>query len=144
MQQSGFSNVYNLDGSIFAWANEGRPVYRGDKQVDEVHPYNQSGGTFCMIDVSPKNGNPIHSDSQGCQLDLGGIVDSVFVMGKSCAFFPFFPETGSGPDHAWGTQYAFGFDQCPDGLHWIRGRMVMGGGMGGAPWDRPVVWIVMA
>ena len=27
----GFTNVHNLEGSIFAWANEGRPVYRGEQ-----------------------------------------------------------------------------------------------------------------
>ena len=31
--------VWNLEGSIFEWANSGRAVYRGEKQVGEVHPY---------------------------------------------------------------------------------------------------------
>lgn len=31
--------VYDLEGSIFAWANSGRPVFRGDERVDVVHPY---------------------------------------------------------------------------------------------------------
>jgi hypothetical protein len=31
--------VYNLEGSIFEWANSGRPVYRGEERVSVVHPY---------------------------------------------------------------------------------------------------------
>ncbi len=37
----GFTNVHNLEGSIFAWANEGRPVYQGEREVRQVHPYNK-------------------------------------------------------------------------------------------------------
>jgi len=33
------SNVSNLEGSIFAWANEDRPVYQGETAVPKVHPY---------------------------------------------------------------------------------------------------------
>lgn len=39
LQKRGFGKVYNLEGSIFAWANEGRPVYRRDERVHKVHPY---------------------------------------------------------------------------------------------------------
>jgi rhodanese-related sulfurtransferase len=46
LQQAGFTNVRQLEGSIFQWANEGRPVYRGDKQVNEVHPYNKTWGKY--------------------------------------------------------------------------------------------------
>ena len=31
--------LMNLEGSIFEWANEGRPVFRGAIPVSEVHPY---------------------------------------------------------------------------------------------------------
>ena len=31
--------VWNLEGSIFEWANSGRPVYRDQEEVDRVHPY---------------------------------------------------------------------------------------------------------
>ena len=44
LQKRGFEKVYNLEGSIFAWANEGRAVYRGDERVDEVHPYDRVWG----------------------------------------------------------------------------------------------------
>ena len=33
--------IWNLEGSIFEWANSGRPVYRGDVEVDRVHPYDR-------------------------------------------------------------------------------------------------------
>ena len=34
----GYTNVLNLKGSIFEWANDGLPIYRGDKRVQTVHP----------------------------------------------------------------------------------------------------------
>ena len=49
LQQSGFNNIYNLKGSIFAWANEGRPLYRGLVRVQEVHPYNQQWGQLLEV-----------------------------------------------------------------------------------------------
>lgn len=44
LQKRGFEKVYNLEGSIFAWANEGRPVYRGGERVQFVHPYDRIWG----------------------------------------------------------------------------------------------------
>ncbi len=44
LQAAGFTNVYNLDGSIFRWANEGRPVYRNDQPVEQVHPFDAVWG----------------------------------------------------------------------------------------------------
>lgn len=44
LQNQGFTNVANLKGSIFRWANEGRPVYRDDRPVTAVHPYNSTWG----------------------------------------------------------------------------------------------------
>ena len=41
---AGFTNVANLEGSIFRWANEGRPVVRGGRKADKVHPYNGTWG----------------------------------------------------------------------------------------------------
>ena len=46
LQAEGVPDVVNLEGSIFAWANEGRAVYRGDAAVSEVHPYNDSWGAL--------------------------------------------------------------------------------------------------
>jgi rhodanese-related sulfurtransferase len=39
LSQQGWRDITNLEGSIFQWANEGRPVYRGDIPVQRVHPY---------------------------------------------------------------------------------------------------------
>lgn len=44
LQAAGFTNVTNLEGSIFRWANEGRPVYRAGRQVREVHPFDGAWG----------------------------------------------------------------------------------------------------
>ena len=44
LQQAGCTNVFNLDGSIFQWANEGRPLERDGRPVNEVHPYKKTFG----------------------------------------------------------------------------------------------------
>jgi rhodanese-related sulfurtransferase len=48
LQQAGFERVFNLDGGIFRWANEGRPLFKGLNQdltpVNHVHPYNSKWG----------------------------------------------------------------------------------------------------
>ena len=41
LNKNGYKNVYNLEGSLFKWANEGRPLYKGNTQVKLVHPYNK-------------------------------------------------------------------------------------------------------
>lgn len=42
--KSGLTNVANLEGSIFAWANEGRPLEADGRPVTRVHPYNSTFG----------------------------------------------------------------------------------------------------
>jgi rhodanese-related sulfurtransferase len=44
LQQAGCTNVFNLDGSIFQWANEDRLLERDGRPVNEVHPYNKTFG----------------------------------------------------------------------------------------------------
>ncbi len=44
LMEAGFTNVYNLEGSIFKWANEGRPVFRDGREVSAVHPYDDDWG----------------------------------------------------------------------------------------------------
>ena len=44
LQQAGFSQVYNLEGSIFQWANEKRPIYKNERPTTTVHPYNRLWG----------------------------------------------------------------------------------------------------
>ena len=46
LMKKGYTEVYNLEGSIFAWANEGRPVYRGNERVKVVHPYDKIWGSL--------------------------------------------------------------------------------------------------
>jgi rhodanese-related sulfurtransferase len=40
----GYTNVRNLAGSIFQWANEDRPVFRDERPTTEVHPYDRRWG----------------------------------------------------------------------------------------------------
>lgn len=48
---AGFTNVRNLEGSIFQWANEHRPLVQGDQPVTRVHPYNTLWGRLLEDDV---------------------------------------------------------------------------------------------
>jgi rhodanese-related sulfurtransferase len=42
--KAGQSNTMNLEGSIFKWANESRPLTREGKPTRSVHPYNANYG----------------------------------------------------------------------------------------------------
>lgn len=42
--KAGFSHVHNLEGSIFQWANENRPLFKHDRPTKLVHPYNALWG----------------------------------------------------------------------------------------------------
>ena len=44
LMKKGYTEVYNLEGSIFAWANEERPVYQGNERVTVVHPHDRTWG----------------------------------------------------------------------------------------------------
>ena len=46
LRERGIAEVHNLQGSLFAWANEGRPVYRGRARVTEVHPFDAWWGAL--------------------------------------------------------------------------------------------------
>ncbi|MFQ5788100.1 MAG: rhodanese-like domain-containing protein [Thermodesulfobacteriota bacterium] len=46
LQDMGFTEVYNLEGSIFKWANEERPLVQGKVTVRKVHPYNANWGNL--------------------------------------------------------------------------------------------------
>jgi rhodanese-related sulfurtransferase len=59
LQQAGYANVQNLAGSIFQWANEGRPVYRGAERVHFVHPYSRIWSVLLDRDLAaPAGVNP--------------------------------------------------------------------------------------
>jgi rhodanese-related sulfurtransferase len=44
LERAGIQNVYNLEGGLFDWANQDRPIYRGEERVREVHPFNRVWG----------------------------------------------------------------------------------------------------
>ena len=46
----GYTNVHNLEGSLFEWVEVDYPVYRGGRQVREVHPYNFWWGRYLRAD----------------------------------------------------------------------------------------------
>lgn len=46
LHERGSRTVHNLRGSIFRWANEDRPVYRGTTRVARVHPFDAAWGAL--------------------------------------------------------------------------------------------------
>lgn len=44
LKRQGYTNVQNLEGGIFRWANDGRPVFRQGGATSEVHPYQPRWG----------------------------------------------------------------------------------------------------
>ncbi len=59
LQDAGYTNVQNMAGSIFQWANEGGPVERNGQRVYKVHPYNATWGKLLKPDLraeTPANG----------------------------------------------------------------------------------------
>jgi len=51
LRAAGFKNVRNLEGSIFQWANEHRPLVRDKEHVTQVHPYNSFWGRLLSDEV---------------------------------------------------------------------------------------------
>ena len=50
LQKAGVRTVFNLEGSIFQWANEGRPLEADGHPADKVHPYNGRYGKWLAPD----------------------------------------------------------------------------------------------
>ena len=46
LRERGYTNVRNLEGSLFEWCNRGLPVQRDGKTVEQVHPYDRTWGRF--------------------------------------------------------------------------------------------------
>jgi rhodanese-related sulfurtransferase len=44
LQQAGFPHVFNLEGGIFQWANEQRPLFKDGQPTQCVHPCNNAWG----------------------------------------------------------------------------------------------------
>jgi rhodanese-related sulfurtransferase len=55
--RSGRANVFNLKGSIFRWANEGRQLVANDRAVHVVHPYNEQWGILLNAELHPRGMN---------------------------------------------------------------------------------------
>ena len=51
LQDRGHTNVANLEGSIFKWANEGRTVVRDSIEVREVHQFDKLWGRLLNKDL---------------------------------------------------------------------------------------------
>jgi rhodanese-related sulfurtransferase len=51
LRAAGFGNVHNLEGSIFQWANEHRPLVHEDERLSTVHPYSRFWGRLLNDDV---------------------------------------------------------------------------------------------
>ena len=63
LEAAGFQHVQNLDGSIFRWANEGRPVVRAaasgaEVPVRHVHPYDATWGRLLDPERHAPKKNP--------------------------------------------------------------------------------------
>ena len=43
LARAGYTEIFNLEGSIFDWASEGRPLVREGGVTREVHPFNWLG-----------------------------------------------------------------------------------------------------
>jgi rhodanese-related sulfurtransferase len=48
LRRQGFTDVRNLTGGIFLWANEDRPIFRDTRPVAEVHPYDHRWGLLLV------------------------------------------------------------------------------------------------
>lgn len=46
LKNKGFTNVYNLKGSIFEWGNRGYPLMSREGLAGYVHPYNRRWGVL--------------------------------------------------------------------------------------------------
>ncbi len=56
LRDGGYTNVTNLEGSIFRWANENRPLVHDSQPTDKVHPYNGVWGM--LVDNAHRVENP--------------------------------------------------------------------------------------
>jgi len=55
----GFTNVINLEGSLFQWANEGRPLANEGGVATRVHPYSERFGKLLKPQLrAPLDTNP--------------------------------------------------------------------------------------
>ena len=55
LRSNGWTNTVNLTGSLFEWANEGHPVFRGTNPVHSVHPYDRTWGRLLNSVLWPES-----------------------------------------------------------------------------------------
>lgn len=58
LRQSGRTNVHNLKGSIFQWANEDRPLECDGQPVRVVHPFDHKWGVLLARERRPETSTP--------------------------------------------------------------------------------------
>ncbi|MBA2585469.1 MAG: rhodanese-like domain-containing protein [Chthoniobacterales bacterium] len=51
LRRAGYSDVRNLEGSIFQWANEHRPLVRDGEPASQVHPFSTLWGRLLAGEV---------------------------------------------------------------------------------------------
>jgi len=51
LMKAGMTDVFSLEGAIFEWANEGRPLVDGDGPVAKVHPYSDRWAVLLKPEV---------------------------------------------------------------------------------------------
>lgn len=56
LMKAGITNVFNLAGSIFQWANEGRPLVDEKGPAKTVHPYNARWGALLKPEIRATDG----------------------------------------------------------------------------------------
>jgi rhodanese-related sulfurtransferase len=49
LMRRGYTNVANLSGSIFAWANRGLPLHSAAGPTDGVHPYDRNWAELLSV-----------------------------------------------------------------------------------------------
>jgi rhodanese-related sulfurtransferase len=48
--EQGYRNVHNLGSSLFQWTNEDRPIVKGDRHAELVHPYDGRWGWGWLLE----------------------------------------------------------------------------------------------
>ena len=54
LRQHGFTQVYNLYGSLYAWRLAGLPLVDANGPTDYIHTYNRKWGTYLPDTLGPK------------------------------------------------------------------------------------------
>jgi rhodanese-related sulfurtransferase len=65
LRDAGYTHVTNLEGSIFRWANENRPMIHDGRPTDKVHPYNGVWGMLVEKAHRAENALPAETAKDG-------------------------------------------------------------------------------